>query len=123
MDQEQTPSPPVAQRKNLRSPLIVLKVTLDDGTKSFFGYSKNISRNGIFIGTVNPREPGSTFQVEMNLPAPIGVTVQCTCEVVWKRPFRKGSPYEPGMGLKFLDLPLPIAEAIDRWVVEQSGPS
>jgi uncharacterized protein (TIGR02266 family) len=109
------------QRKSLRSPLIVLRVKLDDGHKSLFGYAKNISRSGFFIASVKPREPGEHFQVELVLPAPIGRSVQCSCEVVWKRLYSKGSSYEPGMGLRFLDLPEDIAEAIDRWVAAEIG--
>lgn len=109
------------QRKSLRAPLIVLRVKLDDGRKSFFGYAKNISRSGLFIATVNPRDPGERFDVEMTLPAPLGHSVQCACEVVWKRLYRKGSPHEPGMGLRFLELPEEMAEAIDRWVSTELG--
>lgn len=109
------------QRKSLRAPLIVLRVKLDDGRKSFFGYAKNISRSGLFIATVNPREPGERFQVELALPAPLGHSVQCACEVVWKRLYCKGSPHEPGMGLRFLELPEEMADAIDSWVRAELG--
>ncbi|HKK01153.1 MAG TPA: PilZ domain-containing protein [Desulfuromonadales bacterium] len=108
--------PAAAPRKYLRAPLIVLKVKLDDGRRSFFGYTKNISRSGIFIASVNPKEPGTRYQVEIPLPEPINREIDCTCEVVWKRHYAKGSPYEPGMGLRFIDLDEKLAEDIDRWV-------
>jgi uncharacterized protein (TIGR02266 family) len=107
---------PGHNRKHLRSPMIVLNVVDAGGSKSFFGYGKNISRGGLFIGTVNPREPGACFRLEIPLPAPILKVVQVECEVVWHRQFSKGSTLEPGMGLKFLDLPEEEAEAIDQWV-------
>lgn len=106
-------------RKHLRAPLIVLRVTLDDGRKSLFGYAKNISRGGLFIASVNPKEPGSRFQVEIALPPPIGRTVQCGCEVVWKRHFSQKSDLEPGMGIRFLELPDEAASEIDAWVKAQ----
>jgi uncharacterized protein (TIGR02266 family) len=109
------------QRKSLRSPLIVLRVKLDDGRKSLFGYAKNISRGGLFITSVNPKEPGSRFQVEIALPSPLGRTIQCSCEVVWKRHFSKKSNLEPGMGIRFLDLPDGVAEEIDAWIKGQGG--
>ncbi len=115
------PAPQANQRKNLRSPLIVLKVKLEEGKKSLFGYAKNISRGGVFIATVNPREPGSRFKVEISLPEPISQTIQCDCEVVWKRHFSRKSDYEPGMGVRFLDMPEETAEAIDRWVKSQEA--
>jgi hypothetical protein len=108
-------------RKSLRSPLIVLQVKLDDGYKSFFGYAKNISRSGFFIASINPREPGERFQVELVLPLPIGRSVQCSCEVVWKRLYSKGSSHEPGMGLRFLGLAEEVADAIDSWIRAESG--
>lgn len=105
-----------SQRNNLRAPLIVEKVPCDDGVKTFFGYAKNISRGGLFIGTVKPREPGDRFNIEITLPKPSTLTFRCTCEVVWKRHYEKKAPLEPGMGLKFIDLPETIAVQIDQWV-------
>lgn len=107
-------------RRHLRSPLLVLRVKLDDGRKSFFGYAKNISRSGLFVSSVNPREPGERFQVEIPLPAPLSRTVQCTAEVVWKRLYSAASPLEPGMGLRFTDLPEEVAAALDRWIREEA---
>lgn len=95
---------------------MVLKVRLDDGRKSFFGYAQNISRGGMFISTVSPREPGEVFTVETPLPLPQPMTIQCRCEVVWKRPYSRKGCYEPGMGLKFIDLPEDVAKAIDDWI-------
>lgn len=118
--EDQQQSSPADQRKNLRSPLLVLKVRLDEGQHAFFGYAKNISRSGMFIGTANPREPGSRFLVQISLPAPVTATVECTCEVVWNRQFKKRSAHEPGMGLKFIDLPEETADAIDRWIRSQT---
>lgn len=108
------------QRKSLRSPLIVLKVKVDDGRKFFFGYAKNISRSGMFIASSNPREPGSLFQVDIPLPEPLKKNVRCTCEVVWQRQFNKKAAYEPGMGLKFIDISEADATSIDNWVKSQA---
>jgi len=108
------------QRKSLRSPLLVLKVKVDSGRKSFFGYAKNISKSGMFIATTNPRDAGSRFQVEIPLPTPLNRTVDCTCEVVWNRQFSRKSEQEPGMGLRFCDLEETIARDIDTWVRQQA---
>ncbi len=103
-------------RSNLRAPLIVQKVAIDSDRPVFFGYSKNISRSGLFIATTNPIEPGEQIELEIPLPAPIATTIRCRCEVVWKRPLGKHLPFEPGMGLKFLDMPESVAEKIDYWI-------
>jgi uncharacterized protein (TIGR02266 family) len=108
------------KRRNLRSPLIVEKIPCGDGHKTFFGYAKNISQGGLFISTVKPREPGEQFLIEMVLPGRPGLTVRGTCEVVWKQHFVRKGEHEPGMGLKFLDLPAEVGGQIDRWVLAQS---
>ncbi|MFA5515258.1 MAG: PilZ domain-containing protein [Desulfuromonadales bacterium] len=107
------------KRARLRAPLLVLKVRVEDNGRVFFGYAKNIGRGGLFIATTNPREPGTRIKVEIPRPFAPKQTVQCTCEVVWKREFSRKSSYEPGMGLKFLDLPDADAEQLDTWIQGQ----
>ncbi len=113
--------PPVAdQRKNLRSPLIIQKILIGCERPVFFGYSKNISRSGIFIATSNPLKVGDQIDLQIPLPAPINQIVTCSCEVVWKRPISKKLPFEPGMGLKFLNMPEEVANELQRWAEEQN---
>jgi len=118
---EQRDAKPVQtdKRRNLRAPLLVRKVRLEEDRKVFFGYGKNLSRGGIFIATVNPLEPGTRVTVELPLPPPLTGEVLCRCEVVWNRPFRAASPLEPGMGLRFLDLPADAGSLIDGWARQQ----
>lgn len=124
MVEEQLESPsgqPTADlRKNLRAPLIIQKVLLNDDRPVFFGYTKNISRSGMFIATTNPIETGAQIDVEIPLPAPLNETVRCRCEVIWKRPFGKHLPFEPGMGMRFIDLPETVSQRIDAWIRAQS---
>lgn len=109
------------QRTNLRAPLIVLNIKAEENQKTFFGYSKNISKSGMFIATANPRDPGSRFRVEIPFPAPLSRSVQCDCEVIWARRFNPKTPYEPGMGLKFLNMPEDVATQIEAWVLKSIG--
>ena len=104
------------QRRNTRVPLIVEKIPCGDGVKTLFGYAKNISRGGLFIATVKPREPGETFLIEMSLPTVPRHTLRCRCEVVWKRHFQRKENIQPGMGLRFIDLSVPDGDKIDEWV-------
>ncbi len=108
-------------RKYMRSPMIILNIINAGSNKTFFGYGNNVSRGGLFIGTVNPRESGAHFLLEIPLPAPILKIIQVECEVVWVRQFSKNSTLEPGMGLKFLDLPENDGEAIERWIRHHQG--
>lgn len=110
------------RRRDLRKPLLVQRVRLDDGRKVFFGYAKNISQSGMFIATVNPRCQGEQFDVEMILPAPLEMPLSCRCEVTWTRDFRKSSGLEPGMGLRFLDLPEETAAKIEAWIEADEAP-
>jgi uncharacterized protein (TIGR02266 family) len=112
-----------AEQKNLRLatrvPLIVEKIPIEDGQKTFFGYAKNISRGGLFIATVKPREPGEEFTIELTLPVKPKHVIRCRCEVLWKRHYQKKHPHEPGMGMRFLDLADADADKIDAWVEDQ----
>lgn len=113
---EQPERPCADKRAQLRAPLMIKKIRLDDGSKSFFGYSTNISCSGLFISTVNPAEPGSRFQIEIPLPKPLAMDVRCECETIWKRNYSPRSPYPPGMGLRFINLTDEIKQQIDEWI-------
>jgi Tfp pilus assembly protein PilZ len=108
---------PVADlRRNLRAPLIIQKVHLHGRRPTIFGYSKNISRSGMYIATTNPIEAGQQIELEFQLPPPLTGTVRCLCEVVWKRPIGSYLPFEAGMGMRFIDLPEEISDQLDEWV-------
>jgi len=110
-----------SKRRDLRAPLIVQKIKIEDDQKVFFGYSKNISKSGMFIASANPLEPGTQVDVEIPLPSDQRQSVRCSCEVVWRRRFSKKSIYEPGMGLRFIDIPEDLAVELDNWVAEEES--
>ncbi len=106
------------KRKNLRVPILVTQVKGEYEGKVFFGYAKNISKVGLFIQTISPKERGATFKIEFTLPKS-ETMITCSAEVIWARNFISEALYEPGMGLKFIDLSETTAEIIDRWVSER----
>lgn len=108
------------KRRRPRAPLLVLRTSLSGEGRTFFGYAKNISRSGLFISTITPRDPGSCFEVEIPLPNAMGIHIRCRGEVVWSRKYHPKSPYEPGMGMKFLDLDPDVAEQIEAWVIREN---
>ncbi len=120
MSDQQENAPEADLRTSLRAPLIIRKIPIKDERTVFFGYTKNISRSGMFIATTNPIEPGEQINLEIPLPNRHNNEVRCCCEIVWKRPFGKHLPFEPGMGMKFLDLPDDIADELDQWIKELS---
>ncbi|SHJ70626.1 Myxococcus xanthus paralogous domain TIGR02266 [Malonomonas rubra DSM 5091] len=116
---EENGTPSADLRQNLRAPLIVQKIRIDSDRPVFFGYSKNISRSGLFIATTNPAEPGDQLDLEIPLPGSLEGTIRCRCEVVWRRPFGNHLPFELGMGIRFIDLPSELSKQIDDWIHEQ----
>jgi uncharacterized protein (TIGR02266 family) len=116
-DQEKPQKVP-DKRRALRYPIIILKVTEDGDREHLFGYAKNISRSGLFIQSVNPREPGERFTISFQVPQ-TKILVRCHCEVVWMRRYHLKDQSEPGYGVRFLDLSPGVADAIDQWIKDQ----
>jgi hypothetical protein len=117
---ESSEFPKPDSRKRLSRPITVLKADNSNGPKTFFGYVKNISRSGMMIGTTNPRELGTKYRLEIPFPEPVNVTAVCDCEVVWTKVWEKGRCHDPGMGLRFLDLPAEVASAIEDWIQRET---
>ncbi len=117
---EQSEFPKPDSRKRLSKPITVLNADNSNGHKTFFGYVKNISRSGMMIGTTNPRELGTKYRLEIPFPDPVNVTTVCDCEVVWTKVWEKGRCHDPGMGLRFLDLPTDVAAAIEDWIERET---
>lgn len=106
------------KRKHLREPIIVFKIIEEGNQPYFFGYAKNISRSGVFIASVNPRNPGEQFNITFQIPK-TDIKAKCQCEVVWTRKYNQGSRLEPGYGIRFLDLSEEVASSIDKWITVQ----
>ena len=122
MQPQEIPAKNSDERKDLRSPLIILKVSEDGTREHLFGYARNISRSGLFITSINPRKPGEQCVISFKIPnSPTGV--RCRCEVIWMRNFQRKSKHEPGFGVRFLDLPEDSAQAIEHWVSNQYPPT
>ena len=109
------------RRRLLRPRVIVRRVRPGDNYRNFLGYAANISSGGLFISATVPRRPGDRFQVEIPLPQPLSRDLRCTCEVVWSRAWSEDPAREPGMGVRFLDLPDEDADAIGRWAARAYG--
>ncbi|MDA3903614.1 MAG: PilZ domain-containing protein [Desulfuromusa sp.] len=117
--ENETERPKADLRTTLRSPLIIQKILINGERPAFFGYSKNISKSGMFIATTNPIQAGEQVDLEFQLPAPLKGTARCRCEVVWKRPHGTHLPFEPGMGMRFIDMPVEVSDRLEEWITEQ----
>lgn len=103
-------------RMTLNPPLAVQQVGTKQGPGKFFGYAVNISREGIFVPTVNPRPVGFKARVRLELPKGRGV-VEGEIEVVWNREFDPKHRERPaGMGLRFKDLSEETKRRIDTFL-------
>lgn len=111
---------PYDRRTNLRGTILVTQVKMGDERRYFFGYAKNVSRTGIYIQTVSPKNIGDKFDIEFTIPK-TDIFIKCTCEVIWSRRYSKSGNDEPGMGLNFIGLDPSIADRIEEWVLNQTG--
>ncbi len=110
--------PPSDRRTNLRSPILVTQVKMGDERRYFFGYAKNISHTGVFVQTISPKDVGEEFNIEFDIPKS-GIHIHCRACVIWNRRFSEKGSYEPGMGLKFVDLDPKVAEKVLQWVEKE----
>ncbi|MCC7201747.1 MAG: PilZ domain-containing protein [Nitrospirae bacterium] len=115
IDEIEIPQKPPDKRRYLRDPIIIFKVAEDALLKPLFGYAKDISRGGLFVASINPRNPGDRFNISFQIPD-TDIKVRCQCEVIWARRFSKAGKLEPGYGVRFTDIPEEIAVSIDNWV-------
>lgn len=106
------------RRKNLRKQILVLKVKGEDQKGAFFGYCKTISRGGMFITSINPRKIGEEFDITFRL-AGEAEDIKCRCAVAWVREYDSLTKQEPGMGIKFLNLPDETREKLENWIKAQ----
>lgn len=79
------------------------------------GWSRNVSRGGIFVELDAVPEPDTEFDVEFQLPD-IPHAATPTARVAWRRP---AQPNEPaGMGLQFLKLDRETSCWLEQYVYE-----
>ncbi len=109
---EETPA--ASKRKTLRTPILITKVKVNQNGKVFFGYAKNISKTGLFIQSINPKDEGERFKIEFDLPDD-NETFSCMARVIWKRGYMPKARYEPGMGLEFIDLARDLSDKLEAW--------
>ena len=107
-----------SRRKKLTIPMLITRIKADCNGKTFFGYAKNISQGGMFIQSVNPKNLNEQFQIEFSLPGEKEL-ICGTVKVVWKRQFRSHKHYEPGMGIRFLDIKEDKSTEINKWVEDR----
>jgi type IV pilus assembly protein PilZ len=87
---------------------IPIKLKVDWKAEGNFLYENatNISEHGIFIETGEPMPPGTMIDLQFALPESPQKKIEVLGEVAWTNPMRpeKHANYNPGMGIRFVDL-------------------
>src|SRR5258706_6087103 len=86
-----------------RRPLVVRQIPIEVARERFFGYAINLSIDGLYVQTANPKPSGTKVQLRFNLPGDDSV-IECSAEVAWSHAYHTDTCPKPGMGVKFLDL-------------------
>jgi uncharacterized protein (TIGR02266 family) len=94
------------------------EVRLSTANSEIWGWSRNISRGGIFVEADVSLEPDTEFDVEFTVPD-TSILIQPTARVIWRRP--PASSQRPGMGLQFLKLDRDAAQWLEQYVYERGA--
>jgi hypothetical protein len=119
------------ERENRQSGRLPVPVYIEAFTKSFpVGVLRNISSEGMFIQSTEPKEVGTRMGLSLMLPG-TETKIQLTAEVVWVNyppsfsemefSVHPGKPVadNPGMGLRILSVS-PRDEALLKGFLEES---
>ena len=103
-------------RMTLSPPIAIKQIKSIQEPPKFFGYAVNITREGLFVSTLNPRPVGEKIRVRFELPR-IGSQIEGEIEVVWSLEYdpRKRAQ-TTGMGMRFVDLPEEKKRQIDAFI-------
>jgi len=102
-------------RLTLNPPIPVQQINGESVAK-FFGYAVNLTREGIFIPTLNPKPVGFKTRVRFEIPKK-KIVVEGEIEVIWRREFdSRQSESASGMGIRFTNLTDEVKKIIDQYI-------
>lgn len=102
---------PGLERRASKRVSLVTQIRTVVGGRTLVGYSKNISTGGIFIETETPAEKGTELVLRFKLK-PEGEILEVRAVVAYR-------VVDEGMGLRFVNLPEALHQAIAAFVQEQ----
>ncbi|UCD84320.1 MAG: TIGR02266 family protein [Deltaproteobacteria bacterium] len=111
-------------RKNTRrEPRVSIFVRVDfkDKEDFIYYYSRNLSRGGIFIQTVDPLPPGTPIFLQLTLPGST-LPLEIESKVIWSRKEEEegGTKVIPGMGIQFVRLDEQSKKLLDDFLKGKS---
>jgi uncharacterized protein (TIGR02266 family) len=95
-----------------------LDVTMSSEHNFYAGFAENISSGGLFIATHVLKPVGEKLEISVTLPDR-AEAIRCRGEVRWVREYSERSNVPPGLGIRFIGLPAPDAEAIERFLKDR----
>jgi uncharacterized protein (TIGR02266 family) len=95
------------------------EVRLSCGGTDVWGWSRNVSRGGMFVELETVPEPDTEFELEFTVPE-TSIVVQPTARVVWRR-LSGDQSQRSGMGLQFLKLDRDAERWLEQYVYERGA--
>ncbi len=103
---------PLADNRRRHSRYAVeLQVSMSSDHNFYTGFAENLSEGGVFVATHSLKAVGTIMELSIHLPGGTG-PARVQGEVRWVREYREGSDAPPGMGVRFLALPVEVTHAI-----------
>jgi uncharacterized protein (TIGR02266 family) len=106
------------ERKRIpfREPVIVAYDKFEEFVEEV---SDNLSMNGMFVRSIQPKRPGTVLSFEFRLGEDMSL-IQGLAEVAWRRPTTEGPDQPAGMGVRFLKIDMRSRDLIKRLVKEHT---
>lgn len=96
-------------RRELRTPLRTEVLVGEARSPRFLGYTSNVSEEGAFVQSLNPRPVGTLLKICMHAP---GESFTCEAEVMWIRRYAGRNGPCPGMGVRLLHVARSLTERL-----------
>lgn len=114
-------APNPADRRTATRHEIELEVGLETDHNFYTGLTQDISSGGLFVATHQLKRIGEHIKLKFKLPNMVAA-VEIDTEVRWVResgPMNHGM--EPGMGLKFIDIPAEVKAAMESFLKQRDS--
>ena len=98
--------------------IVDLQVSVLSEHNLYAGLAENISAGGLFIATHQLQPVGSRIELSLRMPETDG-EFHIVGEVRWVRVYNERSDTPPGFGVRFTELPLGAAAAINRFLAQR----
>jgi CheY-like chemotaxis protein len=96
---------------------VIFRATISTEKERRGTFAISISENGVFIRTMNPLERGISLRLSLDLPS--AKPIELDGEVIYGVQYNSEKFIEPGMGIRFVNIPEKIRAGIRKFVEEQ----